>query len=148
MFNGLNLSDNFSSKMMFFNPKKFFQSMGSEYLLRTDLEALRHFFLQIWDKPEVIKRFQKQFLKLNTKKNKLRVLWFRKIPCDLFLKSLKKGVFSASAIFVEDYLRNLTYWEKSKKQIRAQRTKIKQESLISFSDIKILKSTLWAFQNK
>jgi hypothetical protein len=39
----LNLLDNFSSKMIFINFKKFFQSMGSEYSLRRDLEASRHF---------------------------------------------------------------------------------------------------------
>jgi hypothetical protein len=35
--------DKFSSEMMFFNSKKTFQSMGSEYFLKKELEASRHF---------------------------------------------------------------------------------------------------------
>jgi hypothetical protein len=39
----LSFLDNFSSKIMFLNSKKIFQSMGSEYSLRRDLETSRHF---------------------------------------------------------------------------------------------------------
>jgi hypothetical protein len=39
----LNLLDNFSSKMMFLNSEKPFQSIESEYSLRTDLGASRNF---------------------------------------------------------------------------------------------------------
>jgi hypothetical protein len=49
--------------------------------------------LQIGDKPDVLKTFQKQFWKLNTKPKKPRVLWFRKIPYGLLSKSLKEGIF-------------------------------------------------------
>jgi hypothetical protein len=41
-----------SSKMMFLNSKKSFQSMDAEYSMRRDLEA---------SKPDVLKTFQKQF---------------------------------------------------------------------------------------
>jgi hypothetical protein len=53
---------------------------------------------------------------------------FRKIRSGLFPKPLDKGIFSVFGIFIDDYLRNLTFWEKLKKQIQTQRTKIKQES--------------------
>jgi hypothetical protein len=39
----LNFLDNVSSKMMFLNSKKSFQSLGSEYSLITNLETTRHF---------------------------------------------------------------------------------------------------------
>jgi hypothetical protein len=39
----LNLFDDFSSKMMFSNSKKSFQSMGSEVTLRTNLKVSRNF---------------------------------------------------------------------------------------------------------
>jgi hypothetical protein len=75
--------------------------------------------LQIWDKSDVPKTFQKQFWKLDSKPKKPRFHvstkpWFRKIPCGLFSKPLKEGIFSVSGIFIENYLRNLTCWEKSK----------------------------------
>jgi hypothetical protein len=56
----------------------------------------------------VLKRFQKQVLKarLETKETAYN---FRKIPC-----GHSKGIFSDFGRFFEDYLRNLTCWEKSK----------------------------------
>jgi hypothetical protein len=39
----LDLLDNFSSKMMFLNSNKSFQSLGSAYSYRMDLENFRHF---------------------------------------------------------------------------------------------------------
>jgi hypothetical protein len=39
----LSLMIKFSSKMMFLNSKKSFQSMRSEYSMRRDVEASRHF---------------------------------------------------------------------------------------------------------
>jgi hypothetical protein len=70
--------------------------------------------LQVWDKPNVLKTFQKQFWKLDLKPKNPRILWFRKIPCGLFPKPLKEGIFSVSGKFIEDYLISLTCWEKSK----------------------------------
>jgi hypothetical protein len=46
---------------------------------------------------------------LKTKK-KLVYFGFREIRCGLFLK----GIFSVFGRFIEEYLRNLTCWEKSK----------------------------------
>jgi hypothetical protein len=68
--------------------------------------------LQIWDKADVLKTFQKQFLKLDSKLKK--PLWFRKMPCGLFPKPLKERIFSVSGLLIKDYLRNLTCWKISK----------------------------------
>jgi hypothetical protein len=75
--------------------------------------------LQIWDKPDVLETFQKQFWKLDSKAKKPRLLCFRKIPCGLFPKPLKEGIFSVSEIFIEDYLSNLTCWSKNRFELSA-----------------------------
>jgi hypothetical protein len=117
---------------MFLNSKKSFQEHGIRVFHEKGLGSFQTFLIiQIWDKPDVLKTFQKQFWRPNIKPKKLRILWFRKIPCGLFPKPLKKYIFSGSGIFIEDYLRNLTCWEKSKN--RFGRTNIKQESFIFFS---------------
>jgi hypothetical protein len=55
------------------------------------------------------------FWKLDSKSKKPRLL--RKISCGLFLEPLKETIFSASGIFTEDYVRNLTCWEKQESLI-------------------------------
>jgi hypothetical protein len=111
----LNLLDNLSSKMMFLKIQEIF----SEHEIRVFLEKGHGSFqtfliLQFWNKPDVLKTFQKPFWKLDLKPKKPRILGFRKIPCDHFPKPLKEGIFSVSGIFIEHYLMNLTFWEKSK----------------------------------
>jgi hypothetical protein len=104
----------------------------SEHGIREFLEnGLGNFqtFLQIWDKPDVPKTFQKQFWNLDSKPKKPRVLWFRKIPWVLFPQPLNKGIFSVSGIFIEDYLTNLNGWEKSKNRFGLSAPKLR--SLIS-----------------
>jgi hypothetical protein len=62
-----------------------FSEHGIRVFLENGLGSFQTFlFLQISDKPEQLKRFQKQFWKL---------AGFRKIPCGLILKPLNKGVF-------------------------------------------------------
>jgi hypothetical protein len=80
----LNLLDNCSSKMMF--------------LKHQESQYSRHFFFIFETKTEVLKRFQKQLCK---------------ITCGPFPMPLKKGIFSVFGRFIDDYLRNLTCWEKS-----------------------------------
>jgi hypothetical protein len=74
------------------------QEVFSEHSIRVFHEKVLGSFqpfliLQIWDKPDVLKPFQKQFWKLDLKPKK-PLLWFRKIPCGLFPKPLKEGIFS------------------------------------------------------
>jgi hypothetical protein len=54
----------------------------------------------------VLKRFQKQFGKLESKLNKPRIFWFS--------KPSNKDILNVFGKFIEDYLRNLTCWENSK----------------------------------
>jgi hypothetical protein len=115
------------------SPKHIHQSMRSEYSLRRNMEHFQKFLiLQIWGKPDVLKTFQKQFWKPVLKPKTPRILRVRKIPCGLFPKPLKQGIFSVIGIFIEDYLRNLTCY-KIQIQIRTQRTKIMPESLSFFN---------------
>jgi hypothetical protein len=57
----LTLLDHFSSKMMFFKLQEVFSDLGIKVFLENGLGSFRSFLiLQIWDKPEVLERFQKQ----------------------------------------------------------------------------------------
>jgi hypothetical protein len=62
-------------------------------------------------------KISKTVLKTRLKTKKTIYFNFWKIPCCPFLKLLKKGIFSVFERFIEDYLRNLTCWEKSKNKI-------------------------------
>jgi hypothetical protein len=62
-----------------------------------------------------------------------RLLWFRKIPCGLFPKPLKENIFNVSGIFNEDYLRSLTFWEKSKNRFGLSTLKLSKNRWFFFS---------------
>jgi hypothetical protein len=73
----LNLLHNFSSKVMFLNSKKFFLEHSIRVILENDIGSFQTFLiLQIWGKLEVLKRFQKQFWKLDSKPKTSHILWF------------------------------------------------------------------------
>jgi hypothetical protein len=94
---------------------KFPKAMKMSKLLRHALGSFQACLnFQIWDKPDVLERFQNQFWKLESKLKKPRVLWLSKVPCCLFLKPLKEGIFIAFGRFIKDYLRAVTCWEKTK----------------------------------
>jgi hypothetical protein len=50
---------------------------------------------------------------------------FRKIPYSFFLE----GIFSVFGRYIEDYLRNLTCWEKSKNRFGLSATKLTRKIL-------------------
>jgi hypothetical protein len=82
----LNLFYYISSKMIFLNFKKSFQSWGSEYFLRTDLEDFRHF---LFYRVETNQNSWILTWKLNSNPKKPYVyIVFRQIPCWVFPKSL------------------------------------------------------------
>jgi hypothetical protein len=61
---------------------------------------------------KAVKKIPKTVMKTRLKtKESTFIFAFRKIPCGLFPKLLEKGTFSVFGRFIEDYLRNLTYWE-------------------------------------
>jgi hypothetical protein len=121
-----------------FNLQKYFSEHEIRVFIENELESFHTFFiLQIWDKPEVIKIFQKQFWKQDSKSKKPCVLWFRKILCSFFSKLLKVAIFSVSGIFIEDYLRNLTCWKKSKNRFGLSAPKLSKNRWF-FSTHKIL----------
>jgi hypothetical protein len=60
-----------------FKLQKDFSELGIRVIYENDIGSFQTFLiLHIKDKPEVLKRFQKQFWKLNSKLNKPRILWF------------------------------------------------------------------------
>jgi hypothetical protein len=92
-------------RQFFFQNEVFqLQEVLSELEIRVFLENglgsfQTYLILQIWDNPEVLKRFLKQFWKLDSKPNIKRILLFSKIPCCLFPKSLNKAMFSVYEIW-------------------------------------------------
>jgi hypothetical protein len=112
----LNLLDNFFSKMLFINSKNTYQSLGSKYFLRMDLEASLHFsYYRLETNWRCFNNSKNSFE--NYTQNQRNHVYFglRKIPCGLFSS---KGIFSVFGDL-----------EKIQKQIRNQHTKIKQELL-------------------
>jgi hypothetical protein len=87
-----------SSKMRFLNPKKIIQGLGTEVLLKRTWKFLFIFYYTDVRQTRDAKRFKK--------------FGFRKIPYGLLPKPLNKDIFSVFGIFTDDYLRNLTFWEK------------------------------------
>jgi hypothetical protein len=54
-----------------------FSELGIRVILENDIGSFQTFLiLQIWDEPEVLKRFQKHFWKQVSKPKKPRILWF------------------------------------------------------------------------
>jgi hypothetical protein len=103
-----NLLDNFSSKMVFLNDKKSFQSLRSEYSLKiwkfSDIFYFTDLMRQTKDK-----KIPRTILKIRLK---TKVYFcFRKIPCGLIPKPLNVRFFTVFGRFIENYLRNLTCWE-------------------------------------
>jgi hypothetical protein len=68
-----------------------------------------------------VKKIPKTVLKTRLK---TKDFGFRKIPCGVFAKPLNKGIFSDFGRFIEDYLRNLTCWEKLKNRFGLSATKL------------------------
>jgi hypothetical protein len=60
-------------------------------------------------------------------------LWFHKIPCGLFHKPLKEGIFSVSGILIEDFLRNLKCWEKIKNRFGLNAPKLSKNRRFFFN---------------
>jgi hypothetical protein len=57
--------------------QKDFLEFGIRVILENGIGSFQTFLiLQIWDKPEVLKRCQKQFWKLDSNRKKPRILWF------------------------------------------------------------------------
>jgi hypothetical protein len=54
-----------------------FSELRIRVILENGIGSFQTFLiLQIWDKPEVLKRFQKQFWKLDLNPKKPRIFWF------------------------------------------------------------------------
>jgi hypothetical protein len=106
----LNLMKKKISKKVFLNSMKSFKSLSAVFL-ENGLGSFQTFLiLKISDELEVLKRFKKQFWKQDSNNVYFD---FRKISCGLFPRPLNKGIFSVFGRFIENYLRNLTCWEKS-----------------------------------
>jgi hypothetical protein len=72
------------------------------------------FFYRFKTNQKSLKYFKNSFKNQTQKQRNHVYLGFGKIPCGLFPKPLNKGIFSVFGRFIEDYLRNLTCWKKSK----------------------------------
>jgi hypothetical protein len=69
----------FLSKWYFTNLQQDFSELGITVFLEDGLGSFQTFLIfQIWDKPEVLKRFQKQFWKLNSNQRNHVYFGFRK----------------------------------------------------------------------
>jgi hypothetical protein len=126
-----------------FKLQEVFSEHGIRVFLEKRLICFQTFLiLKIWDKPEVLKRFQKQFWKLVQKPKKPRIFWFRKIPCGLFPKPFKEGIFNVFGIFIEDYLKNLTCWKKSPNRFGLSAPKLSKNCCVLSTHKHLLSSDL------
>jgi hypothetical protein len=112
-----------------FKLQEFVSELGITVFRENGLGSFQTFLiLQIWEKPELLWRFQKQFWKLNSIPKTLVFIKY-------LLVSYRSHSIRTFLVLLDDSLRIISEtWraEKNLKQIRTQRTKIKEESLIFF----------------
>jgi hypothetical protein len=96
--------------MRFLNSKKSFQSLRSEYSLRTDLEVPDISYFTDFRQTRGAKKIPKTDLniKLKTKETSYTLVFVKYLVVS-FRSHSNKGMFSVFVRFIEDYLRNLMY---------------------------------------
>jgi hypothetical protein len=111
----LNLMADFSSKIRFFNSKKTFQNMGSEYSLRTDLEVSRHFYFTDFKQTRGAKKLPKTVLKtrLKTKETTYTLVFVKYL-----VVSFRGHSIWAFSVFFEDSLKIISGTLRARKNLK------------------------------
>jgi hypothetical protein len=98
-----------------FKLQKDFSELVTRVFLENGLESFQLFFLFYrFETNQRCKKDSKNRFEKNTQNQRNHIYFgFRKIRCGLIPKPLNKGMSSVFERFIEEYLRNLTCWEKS-----------------------------------
>jgi hypothetical protein len=112
--------------MMFLNSKKIFQSMGSEYSLRRDWKLPGISYLTDLRRNRCAKNIPKTELKTRFKTKEITYTLISYNTLWSLFQTTQRGIFSVSGIWIEDYLRNLTWRERFENRFGLSTPKLRQ----------------------